>query len=78
MTKAKKKTKTRVRLKQSEVELIAQYRKLKYEWLDLGDKMAAIDFELGQREDARCCESDNPDRWCSHCTCWKITRQRCS
>lgn len=43
----------------------------------LNATLRALTFELGAREDKRCCESEDPDRWCSHCNCWKMTRQRC-
>ena len=77
MTK-KKKAKTRAISKMTDKELRKEASIIASLITNLNNTMRHLTFELGVREDKRACESEDPNNTCSHCTCWKRTRELCS
>jgi hypothetical protein len=75
---AKKSKKTTKRSKMTDKELRTEASKVAHAITLLNAVLRDLTFEMGVREDKVACLSDDPDRMCSYCTCWKMTRAKCS
>ena len=78
MTTKKKKKKTKAFSKMSDKELRKEASLVAATIATLNNTLRSLTFEMGVRSDKLSCRSEDPTDMCAHCTCWKMTRARCT